>query len=575
MNTEELDAFAALVNRFSGNQPQKPVSGSREWAGYLLSPERAQRFELLLHLIANLGQPMVVCGPEGIGKTTFLGLLTERALAGWRVVPVPVDGDLVFDGIIAHIAAKTGISSATGHAVAEFLQQQARNKGVLVLVLDEAGQLTPGVINALWQFARQYPALRLVMALRPDEAHLKTATDGVALGDCHFIDIPALTEPLCEAYLRRLATQPPRLLSLEEVTASRVHHIYQDSHGVPGRILRLLAQTPPRPDRTRRYRLILVLAVCVAAGVAVALSYYRYSSVTAPTPVTPMTAPAPTGHGASVEPKPTGDISTPPAPPPAAPAVLSDPASWLAAQKALDGWLVSANPQSSAQPPGLKRELPHAAAGGIAAPTPSPRAIAPHHAVALPPPAAAPDKPPAPATGAQPQPTPPPTEPATTATPAPSSPTSSVIEQLLRTMGHQAATAPATTVDAPPPGSAPATAGHTAPSQKEEAGVTVEIPGLNGPDWLLNQAPQSFTLRIMSARESASLKTLLERYPVMKGRLAAFKKRSGSGVWHQVYYGVFASAAEAQQAATELPAFLGKPKPVQMKWVQQEIPRHP
>ncbi|TAN51684.1 MAG: hypothetical protein EPN21_06075 [Methylococcaceae bacterium] len=572
MNTADLDAFADQVNRYTGNPPPAAVSGSRDWTSQLLSPERAQRFELLMHLVANLGQPMVVCGPEGIGKTTFLGLLGERAFAGWRVVAVPTDSTPGFDDIIAHIAAQTGISTATSHAVAEFLQQQARNKGMLVLLLDEAGRLTPGIINALWQFARQYPALRLVMALRPDEAHLKTATDGVALGDCHFIDIPALTEPLCEVYLRRLATYPPRLLLPEEVTAARVHSLYQASHGVPGRILRILAQMPPRPGKTRRRRLVLALAVCTAIGVAVALGYYGYRS-TATAPSAPASAASPTASDAKADPDPA-DTAAPLSPTVSAPAPvtahppapLNDAASWLAAQKALDGWL-AAEPQTGPQ--------------AEVASTPPPALPSQQTATAVPAPsiAATPAKPPpplslpavatVPATSASPA--TPSTQLNVPATPAkaPNSPTPTVIEQLWRNMGNQAATPPpvATETILKPPAAA-----NSAPSPGANP---TDIPGLNGADWLLSQSPQSYTLRIMSARETASLKVLLERYPVMKGRLAAFKKRSGSGVWHQVYYGVFANESEARQAAAQLPPLLGKSKPVQLKWVQQEITRHP
>lgn len=49
----------------------------------MITAERAQKFDLLIHLIVNFRRPLIVCGPEGIGKSTLLNVLREHR---------PVDG---------------------------------------------------------------------------------------------------------------------------------------------------------------------------------------------------------------------------------------------------------------------------------------------------------------------------------------------------------------------------------------------------------------------------------------------------------------------------------------------------
>lgn len=93
---------------------------------------------------------------------------------------------------------------------------------------------------------------------------------------------------------------------------------------------------------------------------------------------------------------------------------------------------------------------------------------------------------------------------------------------------------------------------------------------LYGPAWLLAQPPQSYTLRIMSARESSSVQALLQRYPSLKEPLI-YTDANPLPLRYHVYYGAFASLADAQQAAGQLPEALGKPLPLPLSALQQEL----
>lgn len=93
---------------------------------------------------------------------------------------------------------------------------------------------------------------------------------------------------------------------------------------------------------------------------------------------------------------------------------------------------------------------------------------------------------------------------------------------------------------------------------------------LFGPAWLLAQPPRNYTLRIMSARAAASVHALLQRYPGLKEPIAYTDTNPPPHRYH-VYYGAFASLADAQQAASQLPAALGKPLAVPLSALQQEL----
>ncbi len=70
----------------------------------LITQERTRKLELLIHLISNSRQALVVCGPEGIGKSTLLKILQERKVESWLYCLVQGNADLSFEKIQEQIA---------------------------------------------------------------------------------------------------------------------------------------------------------------------------------------------------------------------------------------------------------------------------------------------------------------------------------------------------------------------------------------------------------------------------------------------------------------------------------------
>jgi len=238
-----------------------------------LAPERQQKFDLLLHLLANLPRLILLSGPDGIGKTTFLHQLKAEALPGWRVCLLEADERLNLETVQQALAQALGLREATEAALSAQLQRMGAANEVLVLALDEGGRLLPGVLDAIWRFAARHDALRMVVALRPDDLHVKGVTDRWAVEEAHVIDIPPLSEDQTRTFVCRLWTR----LGRQEPDEGLVRAVYGRSHGIPARVRQEALERIGRPPV--RWHRAMAKPVYVALGVVlslvVALTYWQ------------------------------------------------------------------------------------------------------------------------------------------------------------------------------------------------------------------------------------------------------------------------------------------------------------
>jgi DamX protein len=200
----------------------------------LITQERSQKLDLLIHLLSNLRQSLIVCGPKGIGKTTLLNTLLQNRQDEWRICLLQADpalglaamlsglGDFLFPGVKPE---------ADAAVIADFCKSRK-----VVLIIDDAELLSPGVLTELLAFGESVPELGLVMAMTHDGFNIKRSTDK-AIDDCHFIELPPLTQKECAEYLQNLSSLPGIGLSFKAITDSLVADLYRLSHGIPGRIM--------------------------------------------------------------------------------------------------------------------------------------------------------------------------------------------------------------------------------------------------------------------------------------------------------------------------------------------------
>lgn len=249
----------------------------------LITKERTQKLDLLIHLLSNLPQALVVCGPDGIGKTTLLTVLQERKTESWRYCLIQGNADLSFEAIQGQLSRAT--SGKSGQTSGRYEVQHKQ----IVLIIDNAGELVPGLIATIIQYAAANPVLRVIFALTHDELQVKRGSDR-AIDDCHIVEIPPLSEKQCGDFLQHLSTLPSLNLSFKAISENMITHIYRETHGVPGRIIAEISGLSGA-KQGGKLKWILVLGAVVALAIAFGVQWlvsstYRHTAPASPKPST-------------------------------------------------------------------------------------------------------------------------------------------------------------------------------------------------------------------------------------------------------------------------------------------------
>jgi len=525
----------------------------------LISAARMQKFDLLSHLAVNLAQPIVVCGPKGIGKTTFLRLLEIRLapLATVRyLASMPgMSYERILDELSRSLSQDKTRSAFPGSSVSDLLANYGKEHRNVVLLIDDAGALVPGLLNALWQFANGYPALRLVLAMRSDEALQKSDTDRSALGDAFILDIPALSQDECRSYLHQLATAVPGSTA-EGITDSFIQRLYSRSRGVPGVVVERLKS----PSGSTRTAALANAGWITGAGLlagAVAYAFFLFFSNEALLPDRPI----PDSSAALVQPdrvvaaSAQGEVLGVKTSSPAEP--LAETRSSAVAEN------VAASQPPSAPVPLVEREtveIPPAPVPSAATPIAIQPLLAAVPAVETTATKAVEDSKPMESAGQY-------------ALPPPLA--EETKKNNLETPGQSSSAPPEPAESLNEPATKMSGSGTlNAQSEKDERSKSSEImvDGLKSAEWLMSQSPETYTLQIVAVSRFSSVVKLAKQFP-SGSELASFRSRKGRGDLYPLFFGIYPNLLAAKEAAAALPVSLGQPLPRQMKSIHQEIRR--
>jgi len=263
---------------FSFHLSKSQVLSSRSDESILITLERSQKLDLLIHLITNLRQSLVVCGPVGIGKTILLGELKERKHEDWPIVNVLGSDGLSFESIQKQVL--NGFiqfyPEYKNQELSSILSSLDKQGQKIVVVIGRAGQLVPGLISSIIEYAATNDCLRVIFSLTQDELHLKHSSDK-AIDDCHFIDIPPLTEKQCRTFLQNLSAKPEAVISFNAISEQMVEKVYRKTHGIPGKIVAELPGLSNYSVASSYQWLIYVsfVAIAVLAG----LQFFDYNDI--------------------------------------------------------------------------------------------------------------------------------------------------------------------------------------------------------------------------------------------------------------------------------------------------------
>lgn len=241
----------------------------------LISLERAEKFDLLAQLILNQREAIILCGAEGIGKTTLLKTLKESREHLWTICVLQGTVQFNFDYIkkTLSIAIKEYGSIPDSESLHDMLNFYAEHQQKVVLILDNAASLAEGLVNKLIEYALDYPAIRIIFALTKEELILKNNTD-TAIDDCYFMEIPPLDKQQVGVFLKLLSTRPEGLITEDEIDDRLLNKLYQRTGGIPGIIVDELQELQEQQgEDSFKWQKILLFSSCILAGFSLIYLY--------------------------------------------------------------------------------------------------------------------------------------------------------------------------------------------------------------------------------------------------------------------------------------------------------------
>ncbi|MGD8956959.1 MAG: SPOR domain-containing protein [Chromatiaceae bacterium] len=203
-------------------------------ADYFDTPARAERLQLLQHLLRNVGEVIYLRAPAGAGKTLFAHRLLETLREEMAVVWVRAGVDRDLTGIaMDQLGLASGATLQWPDDVLAALGGQD-----LLLVVDDVELLDLEAVYGLVSLHAQGGRLLLI------------GNGGLAkakgVWDVQFVDLPAFDPEQTAAFLRSR-----REARGEAVTDAMVTALHNTSRGLPGPLLKGLTEIL---DATRRRR---------------------------------------------------------------------------------------------------------------------------------------------------------------------------------------------------------------------------------------------------------------------------------------------------------------------------------
>ncbi len=241
----------------------------------LITRERMEKLELLNHLIANLARPVIVCGPEGVGKSYLLKHFQENIQTTWILCAIQGNMGLTLEKI--QEALSQSISRAMPdlafRSLSNAFDRLAVNDFKLVLTIDGAGQLAPGLLEELLAFGDGRPAVRMIFALNQNELSIKNGSDP-AIDNCYQIEVPPLTELQCGDFLEYLSSLPNPRVQFNTISDNTVSELYRETHGIPGNIVNYF----PEPKKSVADYFSMSLVAAAAGLILLALAVQWWSA---------------------------------------------------------------------------------------------------------------------------------------------------------------------------------------------------------------------------------------------------------------------------------------------------------
>jgi DamX protein len=227
----------------------------------LITQERTEKLELLIHLLGNSTRPIVLCGSKGVGKTTLLTVFQHQLNSSWQTCLIQGRADLSIEQIETQLIATISHTKTVEHFFALLAEQNKK----IVIIIENAGRLAPYLISTLIDYAAQHSMLKIIFVLTHDDLAIKACSDN-AIEDCHIIEIHPLSETQCGDFLQHLALKSTLKIPIHSISDSMITSLYQQTHGIPAKIIAQLPMLsrPKKNASTTGWFPIVLLGLLVA-----------------------------------------------------------------------------------------------------------------------------------------------------------------------------------------------------------------------------------------------------------------------------------------------------------------------
>lgn len=257
-DSEQLDRHAPAYLANYGLS-QAPFSNQHDDHFLYLDTERAQRLNMLQHMIQYNNLLLIVQGDEGVGKTSLLTRFIKSRAENWFICLVEANTFMDAGQLLFKVAQGFGVQQLPQDSVQlqEMLYAQIatyhHNGQIPILIIDDAHELPKDALLAIFNLADAQVdnanLLRIILFAEPQIEKSLNARDVRPLRErvTHTMSIPLLDEDTTAEYLKhRMAVAG--FNGGSPFTPKMVKRIFRASCGNPARINQLAHETLDRGD---------------------------------------------------------------------------------------------------------------------------------------------------------------------------------------------------------------------------------------------------------------------------------------------------------------------------------------
>lgn len=204
----------------------------------ILLGERAQQFDMLLHVQEFSTMSVLITGPSEIGKTTLLKAAADQLSVHHQVVFIDAVNTHTLADILESIALDLGCEANLVDLDTHLIHMSAQNE-TLHLLIDDAHLLDGETLQFFLEKSTLEHGWHLILS---GEASLKARLDVLqSLFEnklYHLIELNPYTEEESEAFVAQLYQRAG--MDVIPISHKDLHQLWQLSKGIPGKLLELI-----------------------------------------------------------------------------------------------------------------------------------------------------------------------------------------------------------------------------------------------------------------------------------------------------------------------------------------------